>query len=223
MVDMLVALLRMVPPRGFNACAVGNGGGASLLATDELERAGFRLPPIPPSIRERFKELVPLAGSMLRNPIDAAPLMGIEQARLLERAGDLSRWEEALGQIKFSRGDKGMGDFMAALEDWPGLDFMIVHYSIDSLPGIIREWVVATGAGPMIMAAKGCRLPAATVIHFIANEESWLPSLKTQKLCIEAGFPLFLSMRGAARAIRRLIDFDRTHPGMLAGVRGNEA
>ncbi|OGO02602.1 MAG: hypothetical protein A2Y72_04405 [Chloroflexi bacterium RBG_13_53_26] len=223
MVDMLVALLRMVPPRGFNACAVGNGGGASLLATDEMERVGFRLPPIPPDIRECFKGLVPLAGSMLRNPIDAAPLMGIEQVRLLDRAGDLSRWEEALQEMRFPRGDKGMGDFMAALEDWPELDFLILHYSIDSLPGIIREWAIATGAGPMIMAGKGRRLPAATVIHFIANEDSWRPSLKTQQLCIEAGFPLFLSMRGAARAIRRLIDFDRTHPGMLTGIRGNEA
>jgi acyl-CoA synthetase (NDP forming) len=221
MVDMLVALLRMSPPQGLNACAVGNGGGASLLGTDELERAGFRLPPIPADIRDRIKELVPLAGSMLRNPIDAAPLMGIEQVRLLEAAGDLSRWEEALREMRFRRGDKGMGDFMAALEDWPGLDFLILHYSIDSLPGMIREWTIATGVGPVIMAAKGSRLPVATVIHFIANEDSWVPSLKTQGLCIEAGFPLFLSMRGAAKAICRLVEFDRSHPGMVSRLQGS--
>jgi len=219
MVDMMVALLRMAPPRGVNACAVGNGGGASLLATDELERAGFRLPPIPPEIRERLKRLVPLAGSMLRNPIDAAPLMGIEQVKLLERAGDLSRWEEALKESRFVRGDGGLGDFMAALEDWRELDFAVMHYSIDSLPGAIREWAVATGAAPAMLAAKGSRLPAAAVIHFIANEDSWLPSLKLQKICIEAGFPLFLSMRGAAKAIRRLMEFDGAHPGMLDAVR----
>jgi succinyl-CoA synthetase alpha subunit len=223
MTDMLVALLRMVPPRGVNACAVGNGGGASLLATDELERAGFRLPPIPPEIRERMKLLLPLAGSMLRNPIDAAPLMGIVQARLLEGAGDLSQWEQALGEVGFSRGDRGMGDFMAALDDWRELDFMVLHYSIDSLPGNIREWAITTGAGPVVMSAKGHRLPAAAVIHFIANEDAWRPSLKLQQICIDAGFPLFLSMRGAAKAIRRLMDFDRSHPGMLAGVRESGA
>jgi acyl-CoA synthetase (NDP forming) len=220
MVDMLVALLRMAPPQGANACAVGNGGGASLLATDELEQAGFRLPPIPEEIRDRLKRLIPLAGSMLRNPIDAAPLMGIEQAKLLERAGDLSRWEEALKEVRFVRGDGGLGDFMAALEDWRELDFMVLHYSMDSLPGAIREWTVATGGGPAMLAARGHRLPAAAVIHFIANADSWLPSLKLQQICIEAGFPLFLSMRGAARAIRSLMDFDRAHPGMLAAVRG---
>jgi hypothetical protein len=69
------------------------------------------------------------------------------------------------------------------------------------------------------MSAKGHRLPAATVIHFIANEDAWRPSLKLQQICIDAGFPLFLSMRGAAKAIRRLMDFDRSHPGMLAAVR----
>ena len=219
MVDMLVVLLRMAPPGGLNVCAVGNGGGASLLATDELERAGFRLPPIPPKIRDRMKELIPLAGSMLRNPIDASPLMGIEQGRLINSAG-MSGWEQALPKMQFRRGDKGMGDFISALEDWPELDSLILHCSIDSMPGIVRDWAIATGVGPLIMAAKTCRLPVATVIHFIANEDAWVASLKTQRLCIEAGFPLVLSMRGAARAIRRLMDFERAHPGMLAQLQG---
>jgi hypothetical protein len=37
-----------------------------------------------------------------------------------------------------------------------------------------------------------------------------------QKLCLDSGFPLFLSMKGAAKAIRRLMEFDRQHPGMIA-------
>ena len=112
-----------------------------------------------------------------------------------------------------------MGDFMAALEDWPELDSLILHYSIDSLPGTIRDWAIGTGAGPMIVAAKECHLPVATVVHFISNEDAWLPSLKYQKLCIEAGFPLFLSMRGAARAIRRLIEFNKAHPELVRALR----
>ena len=218
MVDMLVALLRMKPPEGFNTCAIGNGGGASLLASDELERAGFRLPTVPPEMREKLKGVIPLAGSMIRNPFDASPLLGIEQARLLNSAG-MSGWEEAVRQVRYSRGDGGIGDFMAALDDWPELHSLILHYAVDSLPGTIRDWVLATGAGPMIAAAKDCRLPVATVIHFIANEDSWLPSLKTQKLCIEAGFPLFLSMRGAARAIRRLMEFNKAHPDLVRALR----
>ena len=217
MVDSLVAVLRMRPPQGRSVCAVGNGGGASLLASDELERAGFRLPAIPAEILQRMKELVPLAGSMLRNPIDASPLMGIEQGRLLTTNG-MSGWEEALRTARYVRGDGGVGDFVGAIEDWPGLDFLLVHYSIDSLPATVREWPVTTGCGPVIKAAKDCRLPVCMVLHFIANEDSWKASLQLQALCIEDGFPLFLSVRGAARAINRLMDFNQRHPGMVADL-----
>ncbi len=218
MVDMLTALVRMRPPRGLNTCAIGNGGGASLLATDELERAGFRLPAIPPDIREQLKNLIPLAGSMIRNPFDASPLLGNEQGRLLNKVG-ISEWEEALRQTRYLTGDSGIGDFMAILDSWPEIDSLILHYSVDSLPGTIREWAIGSGAGPMVVAAKECHLPVATVLHFIANEDSWLPSRPYRRLCIESGFPLFLSIRGAAKAIRRLIEFNRQHPEVLQRLR----
>ena len=220
MVDMLVAILRMKPPRGRNVCAVGNGGGGSVLATDEFEKAGFRLPGIPPEVRDNIRRLVPPAGSMTRNPIDASPLMGIEQARFLTKVG-MKEWEKGLWNARFQRGDGGMGDFIGALDDWPGLDFLVLHYCIDSVPGGIYAWQLTTGGGPVIVAAKESRLPVATVIHFIANEDSWLKSLKIQKLCTDCGFPLFLSMKGAARGILRLMEFDKNHPGMIAKVQAS--
>jgi hypothetical protein len=61
----------------------------------------------------------------------------------------------------------------------------------------------------------------ATIIHFIANETSWKKSLKLQKLCVDSGFPLFLSVKGAARAIRRLMEFDRNHPGMVESIQAS--
>ena len=222
MVDMLVALLRMKPPQGRNTCVVGNGGGASVLATDEFERAGFVLPNIPPNIRNRAKALIPLAGSMLRNPMDVVPLFGAQQWRLVTMRG-AGGWEEALPEMKYSRQDNGWGEFFGILEDWPGLDLAVLHYSMDSNPTEIQEWVLATAVGPMLGAARTCRLPLAMVMHFIADEHSWLPSLRTQRLVIDAGLPLFLSMRGAAWAIRRLMQFSQAHPEPLAGLRGNGA
>ena len=222
MVDVLVALLHMKVPRGPNLCAVGNGGGGSVLATDEFERAGFRLPPIPPQVRDNIRRLVPAAGSMQRNPIDAAPLMGIQQALFLQQVG-IEEWEKGLWSARFQKGDGAMGDFFGALDDWPGLDFLMVHYCIDSVPGGLYGWQVTTGGGPAIVAAKESRLPVATVIHFIANETSWIKSQKLRQLCIDSGFPLFLSMKGAARAIRTLVEFDRRHPGMVETVQASLA
>ena len=222
MTDMLVAILRMKPPRGWSTSIVGNGGGASLLATDEFERAGFRLPPIPADIRHRVKGLISLAGSMLRNPMDVVPLFGSQQERLINMRG-FEGWEQALPEMAFHREDGGWGEFFGMLEDWPGLDFVVLHYSMDSNPGKLQDWVLGTATGPMLGAAGTSPLSLAMVMHFIANEESWLPSLKTQQLVLEAGLPLFFSMRGAARAIRRLILFNQAHPELLAPLRGESA
>ena len=217
MVDMLVAFLHMKVPRGPNLCAVGNGGGGSVLATDEFEKAGFSLPAIPRDVRDNIRRLVPPAGSMQRNPIDAAPLMGIQQAIFLQKVG-INEWEKGLWNARFQRGDGAMGDFIGALDGWPGLDFLVMHYCIDSVPGGLYGWQLTTGGGPAIVAARESRLPVATVIHFIANETSWIKSSKLRQLCIDCGFPLFLSMKGAARAIRTLMEFDREHPGMVQRV-----
>jgi len=214
MVDMLVALLRMKPPRGFNTCAIGNGGGASLLVTDELERAGFKLPPIPAEMRERLKRLIPLAGSMIRNPMDASPLFGAEQSAIMAQYG-IDGWEEGVKWLRYSRGDNGIGEFMGILDDWPGIDSSILHYSLDSLPGSITDWAVGTGAAPVILASRNCSLPIAIVFHFITNEDAWIPSLKAQKLALDSGLPLFLSIRGAARAVRRLMQFNKAHPDLV--------
>ena len=55
--DTLVALVHVKPPRGLNACVVGIGGGASVLATDELEKAGLKLPPIPAPLQEKIQQI----------------------------------------------------------------------------------------------------------------------------------------------------------------------
>lgn len=217
MVDMLVALLRVKPPRGLNTCAIGNGGGASLLVTDELERAGFRLPPIPAEIREQLKRLIPLAGSMIRNPMDAAPLFGAEQSAIIAKYG-IDGWEEGVKSLRYSRGDNGIGDFMGILDDWPDTDSFILHYSLDSTPGSIIDWAVGTGAAPIILASRNCRLPVVIVFHFITNEDAWIPSLKAQKLALDTGLPLFLSIRGAAKAIRRLTEFSEAHPDLVKSL-----
>lgn len=218
MVDTLVALLCLKPPQGRNTCIVGSGGGASVLATDEFERAGFRLPTVPPDIGARVKDLVPLAGSMLRNPMDVVPLFAGQQARLLNNGG-FNDWEKALREMKSDRQDNGWGQFFGILEDWPGLDLIILHYALDANPMKIHDWVLATAMGPMLAAARNFRLPTAMVLHLIADEDSWLPSKKTRQLTLESGYPLFFSMKGAAMAIRRLMELNKAHPVLLETLR----
>jgi hypothetical protein len=53
----------------------------------------------------------------------------------------------------------------------------------------------------------------------MGNDQAWRSSENLRGLAAEFGLPLFLSMRGAASAIRRLIEFNRAYPDRLAEVR----
>ncbi|MBN2098133.1 MAG: PAS domain S-box protein [Dehalococcoidia bacterium] len=223
MVDMLVALLRMKPPEGPNACVVGTGGGASVMATDEVERAGLRLPPMPPEIRERLKEFIDLANSMLRNPIDAGPVSSHDGFEFLVGAGNMRPMEALRKQA-----DREVGAywrrFHDVLQDWRDLDLLVFHHGFDISPVPVDEYAVVGAAGLMVLASRQFDLPKAIVLHSIANDSTWQVSAELRALCVDLGLPLFLSMRGAATAIKRLLDFHRAHPdwrpsqGAIAGA-----
>ncbi len=93
MVDVLVTLTFMPDPGGRNVILIGPGGGASVLLTDEFERRGFRLPPLPQSIRNKLVSFTRLAGNMLGNPIDYSQSM-MESDNLLRAVEILTDWDE---------------------------------------------------------------------------------------------------------------------------------
>jgi hypothetical protein len=157
---------------------------------------------------------------MVRNPFDANGLNAIvvqDRVAATVDALDVLRypWETVI-----KKGDTGWGDLTAALGDWPGLDLAIFHCPVDNNPMPITEAMIAAQVGPIMAAARQCRLPAAMVIHFTTDERSRRLSHSARQVCHEKGLPLFSSMGGAALAIRRLMDFDRAHPGLLDRVRG---
>ncbi len=214
MVDMLVALLRMTPPEGPNTCVIGNGGGASVMATDEIERAGLRMALMPPEIRDELAGFIDLANSMLRNPIDAGPVTQQDGLNFLLSLGD-RRPMEGLREAVLA-GAKVGGDWQRlhdVLRRWPGLDLVVYQHGFDISPTPVDECGVAGSAGMMMRAASELRLPRAIVLHSMANDHSWQVTVELRALCADMGLPLFHSMRGAATAIRRLIDHHRAHPG----------
>ena len=217
MVDMLVALLRVRPPKGLNTCVVGYGGGASVMATDEIESAGLRLLPVPEEMREKLKEFIDLANSMLRNPIDAGPMAAIDGFELISSMGNRNpaeflRERAAAGLTpRWSR-------LNAALQEWPGLDLVVYHHGLDVNPLPVERQRVAGGTGSLVLAAKACELPKAVVIHSMGNDQTRQASAEVRALCAEFGLPLFVSMRGAAAAIRKLIDYNQAYPDRLSRV-----
>ncbi len=222
MVDMLMALLRMTPPRGGNTCVLGHGGGASVMATDEVEQAGLHMLPMPTSIRDTLAQFVDLANSMLRNPVDVSPLAGIDGFALLGDMGGRKPVDVLRDRSATPLGGN-WGRLNQVVETWPGLDLVIYQHGFDISPMPIDDFIVAGSVGPLVLASRECRMPKAIVLHSMGNDQAWKASEAVRGLCAELGLPLFLSMRGAANAIRRLIDFNRDYPERLAGVRELEA
>ena len=209
MADALVTLLQVKRPHGLNACVVGVGGGASVLATDELERVGLKLPPIPASIQRRMQQIIPPAGGMLRNPIDAFPLTRLILYRQAARDGQ---------PVGVARGDKGWGDFISLIEDWPDIDLVVFQFAFDIPPIPAGTWVAAT-IEPTLAAVKMCRLPSVVVFHSVVTDASWQASRRMQEICLAEGIPFFLSLRGAAQSISRVVEVGKTHGGRSAGKR----
>ena len=76
MIDILVALCFAQPyPAGKGVAVAGLGGGPSVLASDQLEQAGLRLPPISPALHQELSRFLPTAGAIFSNPLDASNIL----------------------------------------------------------------------------------------------------------------------------------------------------
>ena len=102
MIDVLVTLLFLPLPKGRNALLFGAGGGASVLIADQFESRGIRIPPIPPEIVAQIREFTPIAGNILRNPVDYSQAMPNTES-VIKTFGILSRWEGADFLVIFIR------------------------------------------------------------------------------------------------------------------------
>jgi acyl-CoA synthetase (NDP forming) len=75
MVDLAVTFRFLRPPQGPRVALLAGGGGISVLSTDEIASAGLQVPPLSDQTRQALRDMVPLAGHSIRNPLDASPLL----------------------------------------------------------------------------------------------------------------------------------------------------
>jgi len=76
LIDVLVALSFARPyPLGRGIAVVGVGGGPSVEAGDHMEVAGLELSALTPDVQAQLKDLLPNAGAIFTNPLDANNLI----------------------------------------------------------------------------------------------------------------------------------------------------
>ena len=179
LIDTLAAFVYLKPPRGRRVGIIGVGGGASVLAADQCAGAGLEIPPLPEEIRRSILEYTPPVGVGLRNPLDL-DTAGFMDAALAART-------------------------VGTIAGWDGVDFVVLAV----LPGILlahsHHQVLAGHVEALAKVAREAGKPLAVVLRTAGIFRSEQAAQGIQADFQKAGFPVFRSVDGAARAVARLI------------------
>jgi len=163
-----------------------------VVGTDEWDNAGFTLPPIPQTVREKISDLVTSeAGLILNNPLDLSAFAYTESFSYLIKR--LANYEGFADLFVVHRG------FGHAAWFSPLAYGAEVNYFTDAIIKIHSE----------------VDMPVALVVQYLISTWDWQKGLDDfQQPCSEAGIPVYYSMASAAKAIDR---FMRYHERREAG------
>ena len=181
MIDVLVTLLFLPLPGGRSVLLFGAGGGASVLIADEFESRGFRVPALPKEIVAQIREFTPIAGNILRNPVDYSQAMTNTEG-VVKTFAILSRWEGADFFAMFIR----TGQFTASRISDHQLGYMLMS----RFP--IKQGQLPK---PVVMVIEPSIIPeeAKAILAAICNS-------------ILSGLPVYYSFAAAANAISLVLD-----------------
>ena len=181
MADVALAFHHLEKTRGHKTAVLGFGGGAVVSVADNCAKTGLLLPTFSPELIHELRKLIPPAGTMIRNPIDAA--------------------------IAFYNLDI-MGNVLQLLAETDEIDNIIVSIPLDWLTykeagwGYIEKVALylagegrkRTGDKPMIVVWR----------QYQPNEDirKWIPVLKN--ILLTAGIPVYEGVPRAVNALDKL-------------------
>ncbi len=180
MADTVLAFSDLRPPRGKRIGIVGIGGGASVQAADDCEKAGLKVPAFSAEIRRELRSFTALAGTGLSNPVDTSPDV---------------YWEPALY--------RETGRIVA---EWDGIDMMLVSFAgIQAVKRGVQE--LRRQIEAIVDVGKAISKPMAIVLFTAGIAEAERIVSEVQSECMEAGFPVYPTIGRAARAISNVISY----------------
>jgi acyl-CoA synthetase (NDP forming) len=186
LVDQAVAFRYVKSLPGPRAGIVGGGGGHSVLASDEVGASGLQMPALPADVQEKLRAFTPSAGTSVRNPVDTSVGWGPE-------------------------GLKPMIDTIRVVAESPNVDFVIYHTSY--------SWGAMRAEGPSIVevageaaqgigeAARAVGKPVICVARMPTSELGMSGTLAFQQQVAHEGMAVFSTVRDAALALTRLLEW----------------
>jgi acyl-CoA synthetase (NDP forming) len=186
LVDAAVAFrfIRRLP--GPRVAVVGAGGGASVLAADDLAAAGLEVPPLLPETQAALAKVTAEAGTSIRNPIDTTSL-----------------WEA-----------EGFEATIRICAEAPNVDAILYHTSFGMGPmarlGDARKRA-AQQAEALAQVQERFGKPVVVAIRPSLTTEGFEQANEFQELCWRGGLATFPSITRAAHALGRLLWWQRQH------------
>ena len=188
LIDTAVAFAKLQPPAGINVGVLGAGGGGSIMAADEFELQGMKLPPLPKEVLDQVKNIIGDDWMLIKNPVDVSVVLpagwGYEQLELILKLIG----EHPLYQILV--GDAG---------EWrPDSASDCSHYQqiVDLL----------------LTVRKTTEKPMAIVLRPADHSEEWRwrAFISQQQRCVDEGAAIFPSVGRLARALGKFIQHNLT-------------
>jgi len=186
LIDMAVTFQFMRASRGRRVAMVGGGGGASVVATDTCAQNGFLLPPIPRAVDDAIRDSLPT-----------------EAGAILTNPVELNMSPEscytiASSLLRSEAFDLLLCNLVFGQPPWPFFD---PWYDI----------VCDTAARVNANVDK----TLAMVMHSDVPGEGER-FLDLERVCYEAGIPVYHSVSGACRAIDRFMHYHKSEISMAA-------
>jgi acyl-CoA synthetase (NDP forming) len=171
---------------GPNIVVVGSGGGASVLAADDLDAAGLLLPPLLPETQAEVQKVTHEAGTSVRNPIDSMQMWEDESfEKTLMPCAVAPNIDAVLFHTGFGAG--------------PGMRFMNMRERMPRQAESLRRVQEESGK-PVVVAIR----PATTL-------EAFGHSMEFQELCWRNGLAVYPSIARAARSLAGLLRWQEMH------------
>ncbi len=182
MIDVLTVFRFMKPlPQGGGVALMGAGGGPSVLAGDGMEKEGLQLPGFSFDVQEELKQVLPVPGSIFINPLDTPNLATPEAIcvalQVLGKVPEIDLLVYHLGFHPISRW--GLGRL--STEDF-------LKPVIEGMHETVRE-----NGKPVVLALRPPQ-----------DLDGMKEFLTVQEAFVQAGLPVFHSMRKLARAVARV-------------------
>jgi len=182
-IDVILSLLRMPCPKGSQVGLMGRGGGLGVIAADTCERAGLKVPPFFPETSRQLEEVVPEAGSSVRNPVE--------------------------GPGGYSTAADFYAKGLKIVDADPQIDFILTRLAVDVYGGHqpdLREQLMKT-AEALVSTAQTLTKPMAVVLYAGEHLETIATVLETREELQKAGIPVFPTIEAAAKTVSKLIEY----------------